>query len=201
MAVTRVIGGQVWYQHPDGSFQTVPPVGDYSTDPFNSPNNVLNLLGINGTTANGGVNGSLEGTPANASGYYQRRLNSLLDNPDSIQNSGVYKFQMQQGQQALERSAAAKGMTGSGNTLQALMAYGQGNAAQAYNTEADRLAGLAKSEYDLEGAKYKSNAALRSDQGANVLKLFQLSGAPSSTQRTSSFYTGDKYGLNSVAGW
>jgi len=73
---------------------------------------------------------------------YQARLTALLDNPDSISNTGAYKFQFNQGQKALERSAAARGMLGSGNTLASLVNYGQGAASQAYNTEADRLAGL-----------------------------------------------------------
>jgi len=73
---------------------------------------------------------------------YEQRLQALLDNPDSISNTGVYKFALDQGQKALERSASAKGMTGSGNVLAALSDYGQGTASQAYNTEADRLANL-----------------------------------------------------------
>ena len=40
-----------------------------------------------------------------------------MENPDSIQNSGAYRFAFDQGQQAIERSAAAKGMLNSGNIL------------------------------------------------------------------------------------
>lgn len=73
---------------------------------------------------------------------YETRLRQLLDNPDSIQNTGAYKFRFDQGQQAVERSAAARGMTGSGNVLAELAKYGQGMASQAYDTEADRLGTL-----------------------------------------------------------
>lgn len=77
---------------------------------------------------------------------YANKLKALMANPDSIQNTGAYQFQYNQGQQALERSAAAKGMSGSGNVLAELMRYGQGQASQAYDTEANRLAGLAGNE-------------------------------------------------------
>lgn len=79
----------------------------------------------------------------NTSNIYDQRLQQLLDNPDSISDTGAYKFRFNQGQQAVERSAAAKGMTGSGNVLAALSDYGAGQASQAYGDEATRLAGLA----------------------------------------------------------
>ena len=64
-----------------------------------------------------------------------------------------YAFRLQQGQQALERSAAARGMTLSGAQAKALTAYGQGmgsqeyqNAYNRYNTDQsnlyNRLAGI-----------------------------------------------------------
>ena len=67
----------------------------------------------------------------NMSNEYETRLRQLLENPDSIQDTGAYKFQFNQGQQAIERSAAARGMTGSGNVLAELSKYGQGMASQA----------------------------------------------------------------------
>lgn len=77
---------------------------------------------------------------------YEDRLNRLLDNPNAISETGAYKFRFNQGQQAIERSAAAKGMSGSGNVLAELANYGQGQASQAYDTEANRLAGLSGTE-------------------------------------------------------
>lgn len=50
----------------------------------------------------------------------------LLANPNAVKESEDYKFRFAEGQQALERSAAAKGMLMSGNTLQELQQYGQG---------------------------------------------------------------------------
>jgi hypothetical protein len=50
-----------------------------------------------------------------------------------------YQFRLQQGQQAVERSAAAKGLLGSGNVLQELTQYGQGMASTEYQNQFTRL--------------------------------------------------------------
>jgi hypothetical protein len=66
----------------------------------------------------------------------------------------AYQFDLQQGQQALERSAAAQGGLQSGGTLKALTQYAQGQASNEYqnaynrymnnqNTQFNRLASLA----------------------------------------------------------
>lgn len=70
---------------------------------------------------------------------YEQRLMQLMNNPDSVANTNAYKFRFNQGQQALERSAASKGMLNSGNTLAALADYGQGAASQEYGNEFNRL--------------------------------------------------------------
>ena len=73
---------------------------------------------------------------------YEQQLQALTANPDSIANTNAYKFRFNQGQQALERSSAAKGMLNSGNTLAALADYGSGLASQEYGNEASRLGAL-----------------------------------------------------------
>lgn len=70
---------------------------------------------------------------------YEQRLIQLMNNPDSISDTNAYRFRFNQGQQALERSAASKGMLNSGNTLAALADYGQGAASQEYGNEFNRL--------------------------------------------------------------
>lgn len=50
-----------------------------------------------------------------------------------------YAFRMQQGQKAIERSKAAKGLLGSGGTLKALNDYGQNMGAQEYQSSYDRF--------------------------------------------------------------
>jgi hypothetical protein len=62
--------------------------------------------------------------------------------PSIITRTPGYQFRLQQGQQALERSAAARGRALSGQQLQALSGYGQGMAAQEFGDYFNRLAAL-----------------------------------------------------------
>lgn len=55
-------------------------------------------------------------------------------------NSPGYQFQLNQGKQAIERTAAARGGLASGNTLAALTEYGQGLAGQRFDTHMNQLA-------------------------------------------------------------
>ncbi len=77
-----------------------------------------------------------------ALGDTQNRITSLLDNPDSINQSAAYKFRFNQGMYAVNRNLAAKGLLGSGNRLAALNDYGQGQASQEYGDQFNRLSGL-----------------------------------------------------------
>lgn len=70
------------------------------------------------------------------------RLKNLLDNPDSIQQTAAYKFRVNQGQEALQRQLAAKGMLNSGNRLMELTKYGQDMASQEYDAQYGRLGNL-----------------------------------------------------------
>ncbi|MES2355616.1 MAG: DNA transfer protein p32 [Pseudomonadota bacterium] len=96
-----------------------------------------------------------------------------------------YKFRFQQGQQALEASAAARGQQFSGNTLKALNDYGQGSAQQGYqsafnnyytaqNTVYNRLAGVAGmgqgalNQQGQAGQNYANNATNAMVGGANA---------------------------------
>ena len=72
-------------------------------------------------------------------GSAETRLKSLLDNPDSINESAAYKFRVGQGQEALNRNLAAKGMLGSGNRLMELTKYGQDMGSQEYDAQFGRL--------------------------------------------------------------
>lgn len=73
---------------------------------------------------------------------YQNKLAELLQDPSKVQQTAGYKFALDQGNQEINRSAAAKGMLGSGNVLAALAKYGQDMASKQYDTEANRLAEL-----------------------------------------------------------
>lgn len=70
------------------------------------------------------------------------RLSALLNDPSSIQQTAAYKFRVGQGEEALQRQMAAKGMLGSGNRLMELTKYGQDMASQEYEAQAGRLQNL-----------------------------------------------------------
>jgi len=53
-------------------------------------------------------------------------------------NNPAYQFQLKQGQQALDRSSAARGMGASGAQMKAAQEYGQGLASQQYDKEYNR---------------------------------------------------------------
>lgn len=53
--------------------------------------------------------------------------------PSSIYEDAGYQFRLNQGQDALEKSLAARGLSSSGAAMKAAQEYGQGTAAQAYN--------------------------------------------------------------------
>jgi hypothetical protein len=72
----------------------------------------------------------------------ETRLRSLLDNPDSVQQSAAYKFRVGQGQEALQRSLGAKGLLNSGNRLMELTKYGQDMGSQEYENQFGRLGNL-----------------------------------------------------------
>jgi hypothetical protein len=91
-------------------------------------------------------------------------------------NNPAYQFQLKQGQQALDRSAAARGMGYSGAQMKAAQEYGQGLASQQYDKEYNRansefgdyynrLAGLAQggqqavSTLGSQGGNYASGAS------------------------------------------
>jgi hypothetical protein len=69
-------------------------------------------------------------------------LNGQRQNSQFEESPG-YEFRLQQGVQAAERSAAARGLLGSGATMKAVQRYGEGLAASEYGDYWNRLAGLA----------------------------------------------------------
>ena len=67
------------------------------------------------------------------------KLNELLQNPESVTSTPGYQFAYNQGLEAVNRTAAAKGQLGSGNRLYDLTKYGQGLASQTYNNTVSQL--------------------------------------------------------------
>ncbi len=61
---------------------------------------------------------------------------------DNYLNSTAYNFQLQQGQNAVNSNAAAKGLLNSGGTAKALTQYGQNLAGTTFNNYLQQLSGL-----------------------------------------------------------
>lgn len=76
-------------------------------------------------------------------GIYAGQLAELMKDPNLITKDPGYQFQFEQGEQAVTRQMAAKGMLGSGNMGIALTKYGQDYAKSYYDDKTKFLAGLA----------------------------------------------------------
>lgn len=92
-----------------------------------------------------------------ANSQLSQRLAAGFD-PSDLQNDPSYQFQLDEGQKALERSLAARGMGSSGTALKAAQQYGQNYANQAYGDAYTRwlqqnqqLAGQAGQGYSAAG--------------------------------------------------
>lgn len=175
-------------------------------DPFSLQNMsaTLGQYGLGGAAGEAGMAGYSSAYTPDANPWLTR-LNALLDNPDSINESAAYKFRFDQGQKALERSAAARGSLNSGNTLAALSTYGQGQAAQEYGDQFKRLSDLYGYESDAGAKRYGSDvAAQASNRNAGLdsyVKLFELTGAPGSTKRGQGLQTSSYQTIRPALGW
>lgn len=88
---------------------------------------------------------------ASQRGQYQQQLQRLMTQGIDP-NDPAYRASMTQGMDAIQRSQAAKGMLGSGNTMAELQQFGSGLAAQQFQSQYDRLA-------ELSGARSGSPAS------------------------------------------
>lgn len=84
------------------------------------------LLGFGRMYGEGGVGGQFRFDPANAAEDQKNALNDFYTSPG-------YNFRLQEGVNALDRSAAAKGRLISGAQTKAVQNYGQGLASDEYN--------------------------------------------------------------------
>lgn len=102
---------------------------------------------------------------------YQTQLQTLMQDPGSFESSPAYGFAFDQGLEAVNRTAAAKGMLGSGNRLYELTKYGQGLAGQQYMGQANLLATLAGATSGSPGTAggIQASANQAAGQGAGQL--------------------------------
>lgn len=76
---------------------------------------------------------------ASQRGQYQQQMQQLMTDPSSIEGTPGYQFRLGQGINAIDRSAAARGMLNSGNRLYDLENYAQGLASAEYDNQLNRL--------------------------------------------------------------
>lgn len=74
---------------------------------------------------------------------YEMGMGGRPANYAGFQATPGYQFRVDQGMDAINQTAAARGMRMGGNTLKALADYNQGQASQEYGNYYNRLAGLA----------------------------------------------------------
>ena len=97
-------------------------------------------------------------------------------------NNPAYQFQLKQGQQALDRSSAARGMGYSGAQMKASQQYGQGLASQQYDKEYNRatsefgdyynrLAGLAQGGQQAAGSMAQAGGQYAQNAGNTFANL------------------------------
>jgi len=110
-----------------------------------------------------------------ALGQYQSLLNGGAANFDVSKLPG-YQFQMQQGTDAIQNSAAARGQGLSGNTLQGLQQYGQGLASTQFQQYMSQLAGLANMGQSAASGQANLGANLMSGAGASLASGIQGAG-------------------------
>jgi len=88
------------------------------------------------------------------------RLAELINNPDSFSGTPGYRFALDQGLQAAQRSGSR--MRGSGNVLAELTRLGTGFAQQDYGNEVDRLARINANDQQFQlGSEANRNTATR----------------------------------------
>ena len=80
---------------------------------------------------------------ASQTAQYQNKLATLLENPGAMASNPAYQYSFDQGMEAINRSAAARGQLGSGNRLMELNKFGQGQASQNFFNLANLYSKLA----------------------------------------------------------
>lgn len=93
----------------------------------------------------------------------------FLDNDFSgFEESPGYQFAFDEGQRALERGAASRGLLNSGATGRALVDYGTGMASQEFGNWANRLASLAGIGQSTAGSQAGTAAQVGANMGATA---------------------------------
>jgi len=132
--------------------------------PFGSVGPMLRLF----DKARGGLPTTQEGAGVEAPTPMAPKESSIAQ---FIKSSPDYQFRLAEGQRAIERSAAARGQLKSGGLLRALIDYGQGQAAGAYESEINRIMTMAGATMGSPGVagQLASQAAMTQQAGTNQM--------------------------------
>lgn len=123
-----------------------------------------NLASQRPNAANTDAMSRIAGTQGTAAGA---QLSAMTAPGGSFSTSDPsYQFRLQQGQQAVERSALAKGIGFSGNALQALTDYGQGAASQEYGAQFARLSSLSQQQQSQQQQQFGQLGAMNAQDAA-----------------------------------
>lgn len=99
--------------------------------------------------------------------------NYLDDHRATFENSPGYQHQLDEGNKAIERMAAARGLRLSGGTLKAGADYASGLAAQDYGNYFNRLAGIAGAGQTATGQQVSAGQSFANAYGNNALAAGQ----------------------------
>lgn len=166
-------GSRTIYKWPNGTWNATPPptkpaaaagapaapaAPAPTTTPATAPvggvnaQNMSDWASMAGQTAAGLADPFAEQRP-----QYQQQLSKLMSDPGSLATSPLYKFALDQGLEAVNRTAGAKGLLGSGNRLTDLTKFGTGLAGENFFKMApilSRLAGADTSSPAAAGTAY-----------------------------------------------
>jgi len=113
-------------------------------------------------------------TPSADQAKYRGQLATLMDNPGSMESSPVYQAMLDQGTNAVNRTAAAKGMLGSGNRLGDLMKMGQSTASQYYFPQQQALASLSGVQGDSAQRTLGAGSLIQGQTAQNEMQTGML---------------------------
>jgi hypothetical protein len=109
---------------------------------------------------------------------YQRYLENRNQNiTNRLRQTPGYQFRMDEGVEARDRSAAARGMALSGAQQKALTEYGQGLADQTYGQRLNRLASLAGTGQTATTNVAQMGTNMAQAQGQNLMGAAQSRGS------------------------
>lgn len=180
-----------------------------AADPFSSQRSQYQsqLSGLLGGGAQNQVNSDIQSARTISQGAmnnpFMDKLQQLMTDPNSITMTPGAKYAMEQGQNALGRSMAAKGFLGSGNILSELQKQAQGIASQDYSQQLGDLRSAAGLSQNQQAQAFGQANALAGTSGADlnrqVSQLTPLTGATTGSPGSAGNIFSQLYGVRQDA--